>query len=116
MTRTALEESVQPGQRLRPALAWQRRLRRKLLILDAVAGFSGAVGAVALRYNGQNPSLDGVRYQLLAVLVGAAWLVMVAMGGGYDRRVIGLGTEEFRRVFNAGVRLLVWFRASEPLP
>jgi exopolysaccharide biosynthesis polyprenyl glycosylphosphotransferase len=106
MTRTALEESVQPGQRLRPALAWQRRLRRKLLILDAVAGFSGALGAVAIRYEGQNPTLDGVRYQLLAALVGLAWLGMVALGGGYDRRVIGLGTEEFRRIFNAGVRLL----------
>ena len=106
MTRTVLEESVRPGQRLRPALAWQRRLRRKLLILDAVAGFSGALGSVAIRYSGQNPTVDGVRYQLLAALVGVAWLLLVALGGGYDRRVIGLGTEEFRRIFNAGVRML----------
>ena len=106
MTRTEVEHSMRPGQRLRPALAWQRRLRRKLLILDAVAGFSGAVASVVIRYDGQNPTVEGVRYQLLALLVGVVWLVMLALGGGYDRRVIGLGTEEFRRVFNTGVRLL----------
>jgi exopolysaccharide biosynthesis polyprenyl glycosylphosphotransferase len=106
MTRTVLEQAAAPAVRRRRGLAWQRRLRQKLLILDAVAGLAGSIGAVAVRYSGGNPSLHGVDYQLLALATGFSWVLMVAITGGYDRRVIGLGTEEFRRIFNAGVRLL----------
>src|SRR5258708_7157314 len=90
----------------RPGLAWQRRLRRKLVILDTVAGLAGAVGTVVVRYEGKSVLLGGVDYRLLAVLTGVAWVGLVAASGGYDRRVIGLGTEEFRRVGNVAVRML----------
>jgi exopolysaccharide biosynthesis polyprenyl glycosylphosphotransferase len=90
----------------RPRLGWQRRLRRKLLILDAVAGLSGALGTVLVRYDGAAAPLGGIDYRLLALGAGALWVVLIAASGGYDRRIIGLGTEEFRRVGNTAVRML----------
>jgi exopolysaccharide biosynthesis polyprenyl glycosylphosphotransferase len=92
--------------RTRPGIAWQRRLRRKLVILDTVAGLAGSLSAVFARYDAGAAQLGGVDYRLLAVLTGLGWVAMVAMSGAYDRRIIGLGTEEFRRIANAGVRML----------
>jgi exopolysaccharide biosynthesis polyprenyl glycosylphosphotransferase len=36
----------------------------------------------------------------------AAWLAVIAASGGYNPRVVGVGSEELRRVFNAAVRFL----------
>ena len=92
--------------RTRPRLGWQRRLRRKLLVLDLVAGLSSSVGTVLIRYDATAAKLGGIDYRWLAVIVGVAWVGVVAASGGYDRRIIGLGTEEFRRIGNAAVRML----------
>jgi exopolysaccharide biosynthesis polyprenyl glycosylphosphotransferase len=105
MTSPLLDRQTSVG-RERPGLAWQRRLRRKLLILDLIAGLSGALAAVVVRYQGSSAAVNGVDYRVLALATGAIWVVLVAATGGYDRRIVGLGTEEFRRIFNAGVRLL----------
>ena len=35
------------------------------------------------------------------VVIGILWLVLLLVRGSYDRRIIGLGTEEFRRVVSA---------------
>jgi len=86
--------------------AWMRRLRRKLAILDVFAGLVGAIGVVLVRYDGAAAQLSGVDYRALAVAAAAAWPLVLLFSGCYERRVIGLGTEEFRRVGNASVRLL----------
>src|SRR4051812_15000310 len=99
------EASSAPGVERR-GLVWQRRLRRKLVTLDLVAGLVAATGTVLLRYDGNPALLRGVDYRWLAVVTGLAWVAVVAASGGYDRRVIGLGSEEFRRVGNAAVRIL----------
>jgi exopolysaccharide biosynthesis polyprenyl glycosylphosphotransferase len=103
---TAMSTDTLVAAPVRPGLAWQRRLRRKLVILDAIAGLSGSLSAVFARYDGGAAALLGVDYRLLAGLTGLLWVVVVAVSGGYDRRIIGLGTEEFRRIGNAMVRLL----------
>ena len=103
---TVMSTGVLAPARTRPRLGWQRRLRRKLLVMDAVAGLSGALGTVLVRYDGDAAPLMGIDYRLLAVATGVLWVVLVAASGGYDRRIIGLGTEEFRRIANAAVRML----------
>jgi exopolysaccharide biosynthesis polyprenyl glycosylphosphotransferase len=103
---TAMSTGVLAPSRTRPRLGWQRRLRRKLLVMDLVAGLNGALGTVLVRYDGDAAPLMGIDYRLLAVVTGVLWVVLVAAGGGYDRRIIGLGTEEFRRIANAAVRML----------
>ena len=92
--------------RTRPRLGWQRRLRHKLVLLDTVAGLSGSLGTVLVRYDGTAAPLMGIDYRLLAIATGALWVLIIAASGGYDRRIIGLGTEEFRRIANAAVRML----------
>lgn len=42
---------------------------------------------------------------LLSLVLALFWLLAVGMGGGYDCRFIGVGTDEFRRVLNAGICL-----------
>ena len=92
--------------RTRPRLGWQRRLRRKLVVFDAIAGLGGGMLAVLIRYDGAAASLNGIDYRGWAAIAGVIWVVVVAASGGYDRRIIGLGTDEFRRIGNAAVRLL----------
>ncbi|MHB8452798.1 MAG: sugar transferase [Mycobacteriales bacterium] len=72
--------------------AWESRLALTLVALDAVcmAGLLAVVG----------PS-----YAFFVTLV-PLWLVAVAASGGYDRRYLGIGSDEYRRVFQAGVRLI----------
>jgi len=106
MTVAAGSDSLSVVSRRRTALQWQRRLRRKLVLLDAFAGVVASLATVFVRYGDERVRLSGVDYRLLALLSAVVWVFVVATGGGYDRRVIGLGTEEFRRVTNSGVRLL----------
>jgi exopolysaccharide biosynthesis polyprenyl glycosylphosphotransferase len=90
----------------RPQVGWQRLLVRRLLVLDALAGAAAAFGTVLVRYGGAPAGVSGVDYRVLAALSALAWVLMVSLSGGYERRILGLGTEEFRRIANAGVRLL----------
>src|SRR4051794_20997339 len=105
-TLTHDRQSGAASRRLRARSAWQRRLLRKLVVLDTIAGLVGALGAVLVRYDGTAAAVHGVDYRVLAALAGLLWVAVVAASGGYDRRRIGLGTEEFRRIGNAAVRSL----------
>lgn len=44
-------------------------------------------------------------YLAISVILPLFWLLSVALAGGYDSRFIGVGTDEFRKVVNAGVCL-----------
>ena len=103
---TGMVTGVVTPTRTRPRLGWQRRLRRKLVMLDAVAGLSGALSAVLVRYHGTAATLRGLDYRAWAAIVGLLWVGIVAASGGYDRRIIGLGSDEVRRIGNAAVRML----------
>jgi exopolysaccharide biosynthesis polyprenyl glycosylphosphotransferase len=81
-------------------------LRRKLVVLDAFAGVAAAICVVLVRYGAGSARLEGIDYRALAVVSAVAWVLIVSVSGGYDRRVIGLGADEFRRITNSGVRLL----------
>jgi exopolysaccharide biosynthesis polyprenyl glycosylphosphotransferase len=103
---TGMATGVLTPTRTRPRLGWQRRLRRKLVVFDTIAGLGGGMLAVLIRYDGAATSLKGVDYRAWAAIAGVIWVGVVAASGGYDRRIIGLGTDEFRRIANAAVRML----------
>ncbi len=89
---------------------WERRYGLGLLVVDTVAvGVAGAV-AQLVRFGSPGSPVDvastSIPYWLMAALLVAVWLAVVALGGGYEPRVLGVGSEEFRRVFNAAVRFL----------
>ncbi|HVA61940.1 MAG TPA: sugar transferase [Mycobacteriales bacterium] len=103
---TSLHAPRQAGERISSGPPWLRRFRRKLVILDAFAGVAGSVAVVLVRYDGRGVDVAGTDARLLAVLLGAAWVGVLAGSGGYERRVLGVGSEEFRRVVGSAVRLL----------
>ena len=66
---------------------------------DFVAGVVGAVAAVGVRF-GEHPSN---RYLLLSTVLPLLWIAAMRLVGGYEMRFLGAGSDEFRRVLNAGV-------------
>src|SRR5262245_46657993 len=48
----------------------------------------------------------GVSYVAISVLAVPVWLGVLALAGCYDRRILGVGSDEYRRILNAGVHFL----------
>jgi exopolysaccharide biosynthesis polyprenyl glycosylphosphotransferase len=83
---------------------WLARYVRLLVGLDALAALTAGMTVVVARYRGTPAALGGVDYRLLVMAFAPIWLAVVSLTGGYERQVVGVGTEEFRRVLGAGVR------------
>jgi exopolysaccharide biosynthesis polyprenyl glycosylphosphotransferase len=81
--------------------AWMRSYVRHLVIADVSVAVVAAVAAVGLRF-GAHPN---ARYLLLSLLLPVLWTLAVRVFGGYERRYLGTGSDEFRRVLNAGLCL-----------
>jgi exopolysaccharide biosynthesis polyprenyl glycosylphosphotransferase len=74
---------------LRPA--WERRYAALMPLGDLVITLT-----VALLV-GRLPWVD----QSVALIVAVAWLVPLAVGGGYESRVLGQGSDEYKRVLSS---------------
>jgi exopolysaccharide biosynthesis polyprenyl glycosylphosphotransferase len=83
--------------------AWTGSYLRQVITADGLCALASGMLALKLRFdgNGNPPS----RYLALSLGLPLIWLCIVALTGGYDSRFIGVGTDEFRRVLNAGVTL-----------
>jgi exopolysaccharide biosynthesis polyprenyl glycosylphosphotransferase len=86
----------------KPAV-WTRAYLRQVVVADGLCALAGGLLALKLRFDGgaEPPSL----YLALSLTLPLIWLCIVTLAGGYDSRFIGVGTDEFRRVLNAGVTL-----------
>jgi exopolysaccharide biosynthesis polyprenyl glycosylphosphotransferase len=76
---------------------------------DVVAVSVASIVAHLLRFGlSTGASLPGadIPYVLIAAVSVPTWLGVLALAGAYDRRVLGVGTEEYRRVLNGGVHFL----------
>jgi len=93
-----------------------RRLRRALVVGDLVAIAVAIAAAWALRlgFDGANALDPALRwwYVLLTVVLAVAWPAALAMARSRDRRVMGQGTGEARRVFAATWRLFAIFAVA----
>ena len=71
------------------------------MLADLGAAIVAAVTAVGARFG------SGVtgRYLVVAALLPPLWMMAVRIVGGYEMRFLGTGSDEFRRVLNAGVTL-----------
>ena len=99
--RTAIPDPVaQP--RARPA--WEGTYALALVLVDAA--LISVAGYVALDRFGDRALVDGVPYGALAALLAPVWIVVLAVSRAYESRFVGVGSDEFRRVFDASVRLL----------
>jgi exopolysaccharide biosynthesis polyprenyl glycosylphosphotransferase len=77
---------------------WTRVYQRRTACADFATAAVSAAAAVLLRF-GVHPSL---KYVLVSLLLPVAWVLLLLVLGGYDVRFIGTGSDEFRKVLNAG--------------
>jgi exopolysaccharide biosynthesis polyprenyl glycosylphosphotransferase len=91
----------------RPALAdpatWQGRYLQTLVAVDGVCALAGGLAALFIRF--EDPALGQVPYVIFTLSLPFLWWLSVALARGYDPRIVGLGSDEFRRVFNAAMGL-----------
>ncbi len=82
---------------------WTSHYRRAAAGLDGLCALAGGFLAFEARFDSQGyrPS----EYLALSALLPVLWVAWVALAGGYDPRFIGVGSDEFRKVLNAGVSL-----------
>ncbi|HST64575.1 MAG TPA: sugar transferase [Mycobacteriales bacterium] len=82
--------------------SWERRYARLLVGYDGLVGIVAAVAAYTLRFS------DGsfrwtYGYAVASFAAPVLWVCAVALAGGYESRILGLGSEEFQRIFRAFV-------------
>ena len=83
--------------------AWQRVYIRKAVFIDIITMFLAASFAVSIRF--YSPSHWPVLYLASTFFLPVLWIVTTWLCGGYDTRFIGVGSDEFRKIFDAGVCL-----------
>ncbi|HEY0936720.1 MAG TPA: sugar transferase [Trebonia sp.] len=87
----------------RTASAWQSAYGRAVVLVDIICMLVAATLAANVRFASLN---DGPRvYVAITFALPVLWVVAVGLCGGYDSRFFGVGTDEFRKVLNAGVWL-----------
>jgi exopolysaccharide biosynthesis polyprenyl glycosylphosphotransferase len=83
--------------------SWTSGYLRQAMAADAICGLAAGLLAFEIRFDNQNHSAPF--YLMLSLGLPLLWLCAVGLAGGYDSRFIGVGSDEFRRVLNAGVFL-----------
>lgn len=85
---------------------WTSGYRRRAILADVSCAL--ICGCIAFVVSGIVPLRDPIPLPYLSILVASpfAWLLFVAGCHGYERRYLGAGTEEYRAVVGASVRLL----------
>jgi exopolysaccharide biosynthesis polyprenyl glycosylphosphotransferase len=81
--------------------SWARDYLRRAALVDFGCAIAGAFTAAQLRF-GSNVT---AAYLTLSLTLPVLWLAAVWLAGGYDVRFIGTGSDEFRKILNAGVGL-----------
>jgi len=84
-----------------PSEAWTRIYLKRVAVADFSVAAVAAVAAVALRF-GAEPS---PKYIVISLFLPLLWMIAVRVVGGYEMRFLGTGSDEFRKVINAGVSL-----------
>jgi exopolysaccharide biosynthesis polyprenyl glycosylphosphotransferase len=89
----------------RPSVAgaWLRRYKLALVVSDTVVICLAVAGAQMVRLGRPVTATDvaSIYYSVASVLVAATWLVFLAIYRTRSPRIIGAGTEEYRRLFSA---------------
>jgi len=74
----------------------------RALVLDLVAIFvAGIVGFILRWAIPYSVELNDPTYVSLVFVVVVAWITVLVMRGAYDTRILGVGSEEFKRVVSA---------------
>ncbi|PWV44785.1 sugar transferase [Nocardiopsis sp. L17-MgMaSL7] len=85
--------------------AWLRPYVLGLVALDLTAAVVATLAGSLVRFHDALLAGTTTPYLLLSLVLPPVWIVFVRIGGGYERRFLGVGTEEYRRVAVAGAIL-----------
>jgi exopolysaccharide biosynthesis polyprenyl glycosylphosphotransferase len=80
---------------------WMRTYVRRLVFADFAVGIVAVVLAVGIRFG----SHANARYLILSFALPLVWMSTLSVFGAYERRFVGSGSDEFRKVLNAGFSL-----------
>ena len=80
---------------------WTRTYLRQACAADAGAALLSSTLALQVRFNGRITH----EYEALSFAFPLLWVAVLSLSGSYDIRYIGTGSDEFRKVLNAGVSL-----------
>ncbi len=83
------------------ASTWSKDYLRRAALADLGCAVVGVFAAAQLRFG---EHVTGT-YVALSLALPGLWLAAVALAGGYDDRFIGTGSDEYRKILNAGVGL-----------
>ena len=84
-------------------LPWTASYLRRALAVDGTCALVAGLLAFQIRFDARVSS--ALAYLLLSPALPPLWLISVWLAGGYGSRFIGVGSDEYRRVLNAGVCL-----------
>lgn len=87
----------------RDAAVWMNRYMRVARLIDGSCALAAGLLAFRVRFDDHEHAASA--YLALSVILPFLWMACIALAGGYDTRFIGVGTDEFRKVVNAGVFL-----------
>ena len=87
--------------RLVGPMAWTRSYLRRAAFADVSCAVVAVTAALAFRFGTNFP----VSYALFSLTFPLLWVIALTLSGAYDTRFIGTGSDEFRKVLNAGVSL-----------
>jgi exopolysaccharide biosynthesis polyprenyl glycosylphosphotransferase len=83
--------------------SWQLKYPRRLQVIDGAVVIWAVAGAYIVRFgiaDNTNDIRDG-EYLVLSVLLAAAWWLMLGFWGTREQRILGAGSEEYKRIFAA---------------
>ena len=104
MSAEVVRRSPGPVVRAVPRLAVRNgNYVRYVIIADAACALAAGLAALVLRFDAA--TYPPVLYVAFTCAMPLLWTASVALAGGYDMRLTGVGSEEFRKVLNAAVTL-----------
>ena len=92
---------------------WLLVLARRLVVLDVVLISAAVGGALWVRF-GDDATTESViglggrplvwSYLFMSFVLGAGWALSLGLSRVYDRKVLGIGVEEYKRLANSSLR------------
>lgn len=84
-------------------VGWEHRLRFRIISTDALVIVGTVIAAGILRFGLDGELLDADRpaYSIVSVLLALAWLMALAITQSRTAAVLGMGSEEYRRVITS---------------
>ncbi len=84
---------------------WEARYARVLVVLDFVIGIAAAGSALLIRFGNTASQSYNQYYLWLTVALPFVWLISLTINRAFEVRYLFVGTDEYERVFRAGVGL-----------